>query len=202
MRRHLITLVSALSLVLCVGTAVLWVWNSSGDAAEISRFGADLESAKTAHYWHMHLGSHDGGIYWMHCSAETIPGDREWGMVGRREWHHGEDIFAAANTIFLVDFGRSFPSQEGDSLAPDWRRLGFRAFRFSELGTAGYVVVVPDWLPIALAAIAPALWTHRRLRRRRYRLAGSCLQCGYDLRATPGRCPECGAVPTPVRVKA
>src|SRR5207247_695086 len=55
----------------------------------------------------------------------------------------------------------------------------------------GAIIVLP-----ALAFSAAGLWLSRVLNRRRHRSAhGFCVQCGYDLRATPNRCPECGAVP-------
>jgi hypothetical protein len=55
-------------------------------------------------------------------------------------------------------------------------------------------VVVPHWLAAAIASVVPLGRLTRVLRSRyRRRSAGLCPSCGYDLRATPDRCPECGA---------
>jgi len=51
----------------------------------------------------------------------------------------------------------------------------------------------PCWF-LLLVTVTPAAWRARRVvsgvRRRR---VGLCPACGYDLRATPNRCPECGS---------
>ena len=45
-------------------------------------------------------------------------------------------------------------------------------------------------------AIAPVLMLMAFTRRRREKMKGCCVVCGYDLRATPQRCPECGTPAT------
>ena len=80
-----------------------------------------------------------------------------------------------------------------------WRYAGF----YSAHDPAGdpkskVSVGVPLWLPLVLLAAAPAaravLFARRRRRQGRLK-RGLCPACGYDVRATPDRCPECGTHP-------
>ena len=76
---------------------------------------------------------------------------------------------------------------------------GFGGQMPGPIGTTAVLgLVIPYW---SLALIAAALpvhgvvrWWKRRRTSRRMK-AGCCVVCGYDLRATPDRCPECGKVP-------
>src|SRR5439155_22159114 len=98
--------------------------------------------------------------------------------------------------------------------APDWeaRMLGYGVVihRSKSLGPRlqsvrpgpwqSTVLILPIWLLAALFAAPSGLWLYRwsaRRQRRRRLGAGLCPTCGYDIRATPDRCPECGTIPSP-----
>jgi hypothetical protein len=70
-----------------------------------------------------------------------------------------------------------------------------RGPRFTALWGVRRNLEVPNWFLAAALAVLP-LWRFAGgIRRRRWKARGLCSVCGYDLRATPDRCPECGAVP-------
>jgi len=72
-----------------------------------------------------------------------------------------------------------------------WRNPGGQ---FHAIG--GGMIVLPYPLLVLLTAVLPGFRMAAWYRRRRRRRSGHCPTCNYDLRATPDRCPECGAVPT------
>jgi hypothetical protein len=55
-------------------------------------------------------------------------------------------------------------------------------------------VSVPTWAALLVLVAVLTAWTIF-LRWSRPKV-GHCRRCGYDLRATPGRCPECGIEPS------
>lgn len=77
-------------------------------------------------------------------------------------------------------------------------RFGF-SIAYGEKDTFGitggkfYAVGVPHWfiMLLCLFGFAPPMRRAWIMRQRRKR--GLCLQCGYDIRASTDRCPECGA---------
>jgi hypothetical protein len=76
----------------------------------------------------------------------------------------------------------------------DKRWLGFRHLTGDAIfqGVTFEIIAIPYWVIIPPTAALPAIWLLSR-RRRRHRLkGGQCLKCGYDLRESKEKCPECG----------
>ena len=111
------------------------------------------------------------------------------------------NVGSVAGVFYYVRHASPFPLPrrfERRSSDPGINRSDARAmlvwFIFDEDRADGIlrIVMFPQWLVAGLCGLLPAVRLARRRRRTLRRRGGLCPACGYDLRATPGRCPECG----------
>jgi hypothetical protein len=134
-------------------------------------------------------GSRLGAFLWEHSGTRAhlyMWRERRWMVFGKEP----VDIVAVVSAI------------------PPARQLDFRRWTFLECEFRRYQLPngetaasfwIPYQIPMLVSAVLPltwiGLWARRTVSLRNRRRQGFCSRCGYDLRATPRRCPECGAVP-------
>jgi hypothetical protein len=186
--RRLFTFVSAVSLLLCVATAVAWVrsyWRTDA----VVYVGPSGHSVAQWMRGRICFGGDNFGTTrrFVHADSWHVTADADW---GESAWHAIPEClrrlgFAYDSSATSIAAMPAAPPPDVGNAAPPpvvstWRLLA------------------PLWPFCAVFAVAPLVWYARRSRLRRRIRLGLCTSCGYDLRAHGAgeRCPECGAIAT------
>jgi hypothetical protein len=164
-------IVAAVSLLLCVGTVAFWMRSySRHECADLSVFGTTLQA-----------GVDSGRVV-----VEIIGSNPGWGDAEDQEVVRKAARAAGVHFQFRSEERRAwFPGAYGFGYADNYG-LGMRWQTFT----------VPLWLVSGLFVVLVFACRVRRWRTRAR--IGRCVRCAYDIRATPGRCPECGTVPVKI----
>jgi hypothetical protein len=128
----------------------------------------------------------------------------------RRPPRHPADAWSAAAPTLLPPSATPTATsrtgwqwRRGPFLAHHERRPGFWSSDMADNGVyngpviwkteTDNAVAFPIAIPTLLFALPSLRLLLRHRRRNRWLTQGRCGTCGYDIRATPARCPECGA---------
>ena len=191
MRRRLLNLLTALSLLLCVAACVLWARSYGGLEGIGVTNGRDDRCRSTD----LELISFRGLL----IVEVTMTGNRQdrcEGEVHPSRWGITQERLSPPPKI------SSLIERIGDRQLAPWNRAGFAAFDIAFRGSVEPYwwwryrgVLFPHWAAVVSTALLPFQFLVRTNRVRLRSRGGLCPRCGYDLRAAPGRCPECGSIP-------
>jgi hypothetical protein len=157
-----------------------------------------LAAATLGYYWRT---SHESGAEF----RRRLNDGHGWALnavSGKLQWV-GVAVKPAEKQVISStgDWGASKIDFEDEMKNPDvhrrWSIWRFAYATLDQVRPSARVTYVqaPFWAVVTLAAVLPGAWVARQVqfgRRRRRAREGCCLGCGYDLRQTPQRCPECG----------
>jgi hypothetical protein len=177
---HLSTLCSAVSLLLCVAVCVLWVRSYWVADVVVHWSPAGIPISNTLWSTSGYLGL----VRWEPPGHSSV-------RVQKRglSYEHGP---AGAN-----DPSRFLGSRDSRRLlGVAYFDLTYTRANSPFAGVRERALLIPYWLLLAAFGPLPLVRLLSLSRRRRAACAaGLCPNCGYDLRASPDRCPECGTSP-------
>ena len=172
-----------------VALLVLILWPVSATAADHFLVGWGHLRGNVGHHCRVLLRSSQGGLQFLVTSSTRNGPFRNppniQVQLGRQPAYSypfvKEPMVFSSPKFELTFFGFQIFARQGPyGRTPDGEGLGH------------YAITVPHWFILLFCIPFPLLW-FRRIRRQRHRLRNNlCLTCGYDLRASPDRCPECG----------
>jgi hypothetical protein len=178
------------SLIMFVTTAALWVRGRTV-VDLIERFYETRTATHASQRWfeiqiggnalHVRAGKTVHPLTAYPVPAGIVPSQPTWRYTGA----HPRSALVLSKRSVLLD------------LRHIWRTHQVRYAGFSR---GGWQVRMPYWLLLILFAVRPAWVMLGKVRSRRWKRRGLCASCGYDLRATPHRCPECGWIVSTRRV--
>lgn len=189
--RIILAMLTALSLALFLLIWVLWIRSAVGIV--------DSYPVLTDDNTLVYPMSHNNQLQVMviHGWRDPVPkryhgglnGFGDWGKYGPQTPKPGQPGRQPRSWHYLM---ASVNGWSGD--VPGWQVTPGR--KVIEYTMPGWSLIIDYWVPALLTGLLPGIVAFRFGRRwigeRRRRAVGLCAICGYDLRASTGRCPECG----------
>ena len=190
MKRRLLTFGSVMSLLLCLATVAMWVrsYAQLHGTAETLVVGRVNRASKT--FYSAWMKSYSGRLE-IDAYRVTVTDDYLYRLHLGFE-PHGVDH--RVNIPLTIDGPVSEPTSVWSAFEVAYEKSDDPKMSESEVR---FRLKFPYWAAAVASGLLPGLWAWRRSRTRRTRALGHCTACGYDLRASPDRCPECGAPAAP-----